>query len=32
VSCAIGLAVLDVMFEEKLQARALAVGNQMLED
>ncbi|MCI0388371.1 MAG: aminotransferase class III-fold pyridoxal phosphate-dependent enzyme [Acidobacteria bacterium] len=31
VSCAIGLAVLDVMFEEKLQERALRVGSRMLE-
>ncbi len=31
VSCAIGLAVLDVMFDEKLQERALRVGNRMLK-
>ncbi len=31
VSCAIGLAVLDVMFEERLQERALAVGDRMRE-
>jgi len=30
VSCAIGLAVLDVVHEEKLQAHALAVGQQLL--
>jgi len=32
VSCAIGLAVLDVVIEENLQAHALGVGNHMLED
>ncbi len=31
VSCAIGLAVLEVVEEEKLQAHALKVGEQMLE-
>jgi 4-aminobutyrate aminotransferase-like enzyme len=31
VSCAIGLAVLDVVQEEGLQAHALAVGEQLLE-
>jgi 4-aminobutyrate aminotransferase-like enzyme/Ser/Thr protein kinase RdoA (MazF antagonist) len=31
VSCAIGLAVLDVVIEENLQAHALRVGNHMLE-
>ena len=31
VSCAIGLAVLDVMRAEKLQAHALEVGRHMLE-
>ncbi len=31
VSCAIGLAVLDVVIEERLQSRALRVGNLMLE-
>jgi len=30
VSCAVGLAVLDVLQEEKLQAHALAVGARML--
>jgi 4-aminobutyrate aminotransferase-like enzyme len=30
VSCAIGLAVLEVVQEEKLQAHALAVGEQLL--
>lgn len=30
VSCAIGLAVLDVVREEKLQAHAFRTGNQML--
>lgn len=30
VSCAIGLAVLDVVLEENLQAHALLVGEQML--
>jgi 4-aminobutyrate aminotransferase-like enzyme len=30
VSCAIGLAVLEVVQEEKLQAHALAVGDQLL--
>ena len=30
VSCAIGLAVLDVVVEENLQAHALRVGNHML--
>ena len=30
VSCAIGLAVLEVVQEEKLQAHALAVGQQLL--
>ena len=31
VSCAVGLAVLDVMEEEALQARALRVGNHLRE-
>ena len=31
VSCAIGLAVLDVVHEEKLQAHALDVGNHLLD-
>lgn len=31
VSCAIGLAVLDVVFEENLQAHALRVGDHLLE-
>jgi len=31
VSCAIGLAVLDVVQEEKLQAHALEVGNHLLD-
>jgi 4-aminobutyrate aminotransferase-like enzyme/Ser/Thr protein kinase RdoA (MazF antagonist) len=31
VSCAIGLAVLDVVIEEDLQSHALQVGNRMLE-
>jgi 4-aminobutyrate aminotransferase-like enzyme/Ser/Thr protein kinase RdoA (MazF antagonist) len=31
VSCAIGLAVLDVLIEEKLQERALRIGNRMLD-
>ncbi len=31
VSCAIGLAVLDVVLEEKLQEHALRVGNVLLE-
>jgi 4-aminobutyrate aminotransferase-like enzyme len=31
VSCAVGLAVLDVIRDEELQAHALAVGNRMLE-
>jgi 4-aminobutyrate aminotransferase-like enzyme/Ser/Thr protein kinase RdoA (MazF antagonist) len=31
VSCAIGMAVLDVVLEEDLQAHALAVGNYLLE-
>ena len=31
VSCAIGLAVLDVLRDEKLQQRALAVGGRLLE-
>jgi len=31
VSCAIGLAVLQVVQEEKLQSHALAVGNHLLE-
>ncbi len=30
VSCAIGLAVLDVMFDEDLQARALTTGTHLL--
>ncbi|MEP6729599.1 MAG: aminotransferase class III-fold pyridoxal phosphate-dependent enzyme [bacterium] len=30
VSCAVGLAVLDVMRDEQLQSRALEVGNRML--
>ena len=30
VSCAIGLAVLDVIEEEKLQANALEVGNHLM--
>jgi 4-aminobutyrate aminotransferase-like enzyme len=30
VSCAVGLAVLDVVHEENLQAHALAVGQQLL--
>jgi 4-aminobutyrate aminotransferase-like enzyme/Ser/Thr protein kinase RdoA (MazF antagonist) len=30
VSCAVGLAVLDVLRDEKLQAHALAVGKRML--
>ena len=30
VSCTVGLAVLDVLHEEKLQAHALAVGERML--
>jgi 4-aminobutyrate aminotransferase-like enzyme len=30
VSCAIGLAVLDVVVEEKLQAHALKIGKQLL--
>jgi 4-aminobutyrate aminotransferase-like enzyme len=31
VSCAIGLATLDVVIEEKLQSHALRVGNRLLE-
>jgi 4-aminobutyrate aminotransferase-like enzyme len=31
VSCAIGLAVLDVVQEEKLQAHALEVGSYLIE-
>ncbi|MFH1632778.1 MAG: aminotransferase class III-fold pyridoxal phosphate-dependent enzyme [Chloroflexota bacterium] len=31
VSCAIGMAVLDVVIEENLQAHALQVGNYLLE-
>lgn len=31
VSCAVGLAVLDVVVEEKLQAHALDVGNYLLD-
>src|SRR5207249_8083017 len=31
VSCAIGLAVLDVVIEEDLQSHALQVGNHLLE-
>ena len=31
VSCAVGLAVLDVIHDEQLQAHALQVGDQMLE-
>ncbi|MEW6211173.1 MAG: aminotransferase class III-fold pyridoxal phosphate-dependent enzyme [Acidobacteriota bacterium] len=31
VSCAIGLAVLDVVIEERLQSHALRVGNRMIE-
>ena len=31
VSCAVGLAVLDVLRDEQLQAHALAVGAQMLD-
>lgn len=31
VSCAVGLAVLDVLQEEKLQKNALRIGNQLLE-
>ena len=31
VSCAIGLATLDVALEEKLQSRALRVGDRLLE-
>jgi len=31
VSCAIGLAVLDVVFDEGLQAHALRVGNYLME-
>ncbi len=30
VSCAIGLAVLDVVQEERLQSHALAIGNQLI--
>jgi 4-aminobutyrate aminotransferase-like enzyme/Ser/Thr protein kinase RdoA (MazF antagonist) len=32
VSCAVGIAVLDVMRDERLQASALAVGGAMLAD
>jgi 4-aminobutyrate aminotransferase-like enzyme len=32
VACAAGLAVLDVMHEEKLQERALRVGNYFLKE
>jgi 4-aminobutyrate aminotransferase-like enzyme/Ser/Thr protein kinase RdoA (MazF antagonist) len=31
VSCAVGLAVLDVLRDEKLQAHALDVGNRMID-
>ncbi len=31
VSCAIGLAVLDVIEEERLQAKALQVGNRLMD-
>jgi 4-aminobutyrate aminotransferase-like enzyme len=31
VSCAVGLAVLEVVQEEKLQAHALAIGEQLLD-
>jgi 4-aminobutyrate aminotransferase-like enzyme len=31
VSCAIGLAVLDVVRDERLQSHALAIGNRMLD-